>query len=241
MKRKALWNTPKLWLPWLAATFANLFSVGKDTENKGWNNLMSSAIQYWKDLDNNLTADVVRELLHESNRHQDARLTGLIDQLHASGSSQYAISIGKFLLLKQQIEQQLHAEGELTERKQNIERLVDSLCSEVCQQIQRLALLDGRLAEVLTSREPESLERLSELRVAGHRRVLEAYGSLYDTAQNLYMLVRPGRERPDQSEDDLVVLDRLISVLREEHELSKKVHERIRQELPQTNDPGEPH
>lgn len=239
MKRQALWRLPRLWLPWLTAQFASLFDTGETPAHSGFGRLTHAAIQYWQDLDSELTADVVRKLIADSNCDQDRQLVQQIGQLRTRGSRQYAISMGKFLLLKQHVERQLHGDGEFNERKQSIESLVDSLCSEVCQKLFRLAQLEEQLADILTSRDPNQLTRLQELRGAGHRSVLDAYASLYDTAQHLNILVKPGREAPHRKEDDLAALDRLIAVLRDEHDLARKVHDRIRRELPQEEDrPG---
>ncbi len=236
MKRQALWQSPRLWLPWLGAQIASLFDSGQSPGSSGLGRLTQAAIQYWQDLDSELTADVVRKLITDSNRGQDQQLVQLIGQLRTRGSRQYAISMGKFLLLKQHVEQQLHGDGEFNERKQEIESLVDSLCSEVCQKLYHLAQLEEQLADILTSRDPDKLTRLQEVRGAGHRSVLDAYASLYDTAQHLNILVKPGQEAPHRKEDDLAALDRLIEVLRDEHDLARKVHDRIRRELPQDDE-----
>jgi hypothetical protein len=232
LKYEAIWNSPRLWLPWLAAKVASVFHSNEPNSVQETTGLLDWAIRNWQSHDNDLTADIIKRMIQDSNRQQDSELLGLIAQLRQAGCPQYAISVGKLLLLKQHIEEQLHAAGELTERKQSLERLIDSLCDQVCQQIHHLAQLDGRLGEVLTSRDPAQLESLAALREAGHRRVMDAYGSLYDAAQHLPLLLNPAQVPRDPSQSNLAALDRLIGVLREEYDLSRKVQDRIRHELP---------
>ncbi len=174
---------------------------------------------------------VLRGLIDESNRAQDAEIETLIDGLRQAGHAQYAISLSRFLLLKQHVEGQLHRDGRLTKRKEEVERLVDSLFREVCLQFQQLTHWKNRLGTVLTSRDPQALADLTERTNAGHERIMQAYATLFETSAQLGVLVSPGSARSEPRRE-IAELDRLIEHLREENDIARTVDERIRRELP---------
>lgn len=190
------------------------------------------AVTWWEDEERQLTLRVVRQLIDQSNQRQDATIRGMVDQLGREGHPQFAIALGKFLLLKQHIERELHQGGPLNSRKEKIEQLVDSICQEVCHEVHRLSMLESQVAEVLTSRDQQKLARLSELTHSGQARVMHAYSTLAQTADQLAILLVPGKNA-SLSNDENGALDRLLEILRAENSLTQVIDERLRTELPQ--------
>ena len=132
MKRDLIWRSPRLIVGQaLGRIAASLKAAGINAETS----LVNRCLDWWSDLEQELTAKVIRQLVTESNLEQDDSIRTMIRHLEQVGRTQYAISLGRVLLLKQHIEHGLHHDGELTDRKAEIERLVDSICQEVCNEL----------------------------------------------------------------------------------------------------------
>lgn len=175
-----------------------------------------------------LESKAIQELIQESNREQDAELNRIIRTLHGGGHHQYAICLGKFALLKQHIEANLHQDGKLSQKKAEIEQLVDALCERVCYEITQLTQIESQLADVLTSPNEARLRMFTERRGECHRRLQQAYGTMNDTTERLGMMLRPGEEAIDSGAgQDFEVLDRLIERLKEENLIAQRVHEQL--------------
>lgn len=227
MKRELIWKSPRLIIGQaLGRIAATLKSAGFESET----GLVNRCLDWWSDLDQDLTAKVMQRLIAESNIAQDDSIQTMIRHLERGGQTQYAISLGRVLLLKQHIERGLHRDGLLNHRREEIESLVDSICQEVCNELFRIAESDESLAKVLTSRDPQQLEVASEQLKVRHARIMHAYASLHDTASQLAVDAEPVGIQTSRLENE--VLDRLIENLREESETAKAIEDRIRTELP---------
>lgn len=225
LRRQAIWQSPKL----LAMrSFAN---VAKFLMPKS--DLATDLNDSWSEMNDKLTAQVMQGMIAESNDGQDRQIRNLMRNLNGVGKWQYAISLGKILLLKQHIESDLHRGSRLTERKKEIEILVDSLCQEVCQEVYEIANLNDQLSEILVSGEQSRLDEMTERVSKGHTRIMHAYATLAGTADKLTVVLQPGTERPDSASRKTSELDRLIEVLREENEVAQAVDRRMRDELPE--------
>lgn len=224
LKREMIWRSPGLLAKRAIANV--LHAIAPTTD------FSKDLVASWQERDAELTARVVHEMIAESNKSQDEEIRKLVYNLNGVGKWQYAISLGKFLLLKQHIETSLHKNNKLTDRKQEIEKLVDSLCQETCQEIFEIATESDQLANVLTSGDQTRLDEFSARVSTGHSRMMHAYATLSSTAERLEILMEPGTERPDATQRKQSELDRLIQVLREENEVSQAVDQRIRDELP---------
>ena len=230
MKRDLIVQSPRLVLGQCAAFVADkLLTAGFGSER----GLLRTWLDKWASLDDELTARVVQRLVAESNIDQDDAIRGMIGRLKQSGHAQYSISLGRLLLLKQHIEQGLHRNGVMSDRKEEIEILVDSICQEVCNELYRIAEADEELAKVLTSRDPKLLDEATEDLKSSQKRIMHAYATLYDTASQLAIEAKPMKvPEVGKKNVDGPVLDRLIENLREENEMAKTIGDRIRKELP---------
>ena len=181
----------------------------------------------WEQKTSELESVAIQELIHESNAKQDADLNRIITALGSMGFHQYAICLGKFLLLKQHIEDELHQDGQLTRKKAEIEQLVDALCHSICNEITELTELESQLADVLTSQDATRLEYVSQRRTKCHQRLQHAYQTVNDTTQRLAMMLRPGGHAIQATDEEARVLDRLIEQLQEENLIAQRVHEQL--------------
>ena len=185
---------------------------------------------FWKTKNSDLENKAISELVRESNLAQDSELLRITTRLRSQGHMQYSNSLGRFLLLKQRIEQRLHQDGKITEKKKEIEILVDSICAGVCDELTELASLERRLTDVLTSGDQSELRSLTERQTECHNRVMQAYTTISQTASQIDQMLAPSAQPVEQRREDSRVLDRLIEELKEENEVSTRVQERLRDE-----------
>lgn len=185
---------------------------------------------YWKKKNDELDNRAISELVRESNLAQDSELLRITTALRQSGHTQYSNSLGRFVLLKQRIEDRLHQDGEITNKKKEIEVLVDSICVGVCDELTELATLERRLTDVLTSGDRTELQSLSKRQTECHNRVMHAYTTLSHTAGKIDEMLRPSVQPAEIRREESRVLDRLIEELKEENEVTIRVQERLREE-----------
>lgn len=227
MKRELIAQSPRLvWGQFVAYVAGKLRSAGFGSER----GLIQNWLDWWANEEQELTARVVGRLVTQSNIDQDEAIHGMIRRLQNNGHVPYAISLGRILLLKQHIERGLHRNGVLSERKEQIEVLVDSICQEVCNELYLISDADEELAVVLTSRDPKRLEAANEELRDRQSRIMHSYATLHDTASHLAVEAEPVTSEITRIENS--VLDRLIENLREENEIAKTIDDRIRTELP---------
>jgi hypothetical protein len=224
LKRAAIMRSPRLIALYLAGLFAG--SPTRENARKSW---ISHLADLWRDADEELSLQAVWELVHNSNQEQDQRISQMIHSLNVAGKRQYGISLGKFLLLKQRIEQELHIDPSPNPRKAKVETVVDSICQEVCHEIFRLSKLDDQLANVLTSSNVNDLSKHQDSLHHMHERIMKAYTLLSETAEQLAIYLTPGQKQPAARESDM--FDQLLETLRREQHLAQTVDQRLRDEL----------
>ncbi len=185
---------------------------------------------HWKKKNAQLENMAISELVHESNLAQDCELLRIATLLRTQGHTQYSNSLGRFALLKQRIEDRLHQDGQITEKKKEIEILVDKICAGVCDELTELAMLEKQLTDVLTSGDRGELESLTEWQTACHNRIMHAYSTISETASQIDTMLAPSVQPVEIRREESKILDRLIEELKEENEVSTRVHERMREE-----------
>lgn len=187
--------------------------------------------KYWEKHRASVDAASLRELIGESNAAQDLELARIVSYLESRGSPQYALCLGRFLFLKQRIENSLHRERHLSTFAQEVEKGVDGICAEVCKEITRIRERESGLGEALTSREPERLEKLESARRESHAAILHAYTSLYQTHAEILGLASTGKkfEGSAGSDDEQPGkrLHQILGGLQDEAELIARTHARI--------------
>ncbi len=145
-------------------------------------------------------------------------------ELTAGGREGYAITLGKFLQLKQAVEAELHADGRAEDDEQNVEALVDSLCAGVGEQFEAITRIERRQAAI--SRAEEEFSRLEVARVELLGQVIDSFKTLKRTAKELAYILDPtqvaaAHEKPARD------LGELADKLRAEEEIARRTRERM--------------
>jgi len=191
---------------------------------------------FWRQRTREVTAEVIEGMIAESNRAQDQKLSGIIRSYRARGLHHYATALGKFLLLKQHIEERLHAgrTGEaISPTVEQVEKLVDNVCGAVCREIHKAASLDGELGEVLTSRDKTRLKTLQRNRDEVLESIMHAYETLYEALAAILDLeaareaTAPDLEASTRKHLDPPDLTDVLEKLQEENRLARRVRERL--------------
>ena len=221
----------------LVATGALGFAIGASFT--GFIALYALAVlglrKYWEKHRTAVDAASLRELIDESNASQDAELLRIVRYLESGGLPQYALCLGRFLVLKQKIEKEIHRERHLSAFSQEIEKGIDGICAEVCREITRIREREGGLGEALTSREPERLEKLETARRESHAAILHAYTSLYQTHAEILGLASTGKKFEGvegiEEEQPGRRLHQILGGLKDEAEIIARTHARIHRTL----------
>ncbi|WP_035615534.1 hypothetical protein [Haloferula sp. BvORR071] len=190
--------------------------------------------KYWRKQAAKVDAASLRDLINESNAVQDAELRRIIGHLEAKGLPQYALCLGRFLLLKQRIEKDIYRAQHLSLFAQEVEKGVDGICSEVCREITRIRDREEQLGEILTSRDPAKLERLESARRESHAAMLHAYTSIYQVHAEILGLgpdasfqaqAATAEDQPGKR------LQEILSGLSDEADLIARTHARIQKTI----------
>lgn len=183
--------------------------------------------QYWSIQGESLESDILTSLIHESNKEQDQVLRSSIRDFKREGRYNYAVTLGRFLFLKQSIEQRLHEDSEITDNKKQIENLVDEICFRVRDNINRIIDIEEKTASILVSYHAEELIETDQVRRKLLMQIVEAFSTLSDTYDNLEILLNPGLFESESGE----TLDEIIERLQSENTIIKNVHEEIYEEI----------
>lgn len=214
-------SSPVTWAPWLPVAGAWTFlNAPAALLGGGALAVAGGLVAYWMKQWIALDSKIVAKLVQESNAAQDDELAGRIKDLEKRRHMELAMTLGNFLVRKQRIEESLHREGDLTDAKKEVETLVDSLCFEVAEQLEKVAWLDQtRLRNQINE------EDYSKRRDLAFAEINHAFGTLNKTIDNLETLLNPasGLETlPNESK-----LSSLSQSLRSELELAQRVRDRL--------------
>lgn len=201
---------------------------------------------FWRTRSRKVQAEVIQEMIAESNCEQDLKLSGIVRSYRARGLHHYAAALGKFLLLKQHIEERLHSGRDghaIAPMVEQVEKLVDSVCGAVCREFHAAASLDGELAEVLTSRDQSKLDRLQGNRTEVLEAIMHAYETLYESLAAILDLetareaAAPDLAAATRRHLDMPELKDVVEKLREENCLARRVRERLEISAAERSDP----
>lgn len=217
----------------LIATFGLAFALQANGLGMMFMLLVTTFVlsRFWRAQTAKMHATSIRELVRESNIAQDHELVQIIRTLDDRGVHSYAITLGRFLLLKQKIEGELHQRDHLAPFAEEVEKGVDGICTEVCREITEQMAREAQLGDVLTSRNKERLERMESARREAHASILHAYTTLYQTHAELVGLNPRTLASPESSPPDLPSgqrLRELVAKLRDESEVITRTQQRIR-------------
>ena len=182
---------------------------------------------HWKKRLVQLDPELRSELVERSNQRQSEALRERIRELSKSGFDQYAVHLRNFTQVKATIEKELHSRGELDEKKERIEHLVDTLVADVANQFETLTVLSGQ-AEKLKNSTSESavtrLEQVEKSRLDLAKQIERAYLALREIGRNVDDLIDP---LPSTQSAVSSRLEETISNLHDEAEVAQGVAGRL--------------
>jgi hypothetical protein len=217
-----IFGDPVTWVPLLPAVAAyTLFDVPIILALIVELAVLAALVAYWRVRWGGMIETLRRKKIAEHNRAQDAMLSATVAELRQSGAQSYAERLKRFLQIKQEVEQRLHEDGTITEQKVQLERLVDSLCFSVSDQLSALAHR-GDTADASD-------------RAAILADVDAALQTLQTTAAELDTILGPVAA----TDGTLNSIEDLTQRLREETEIARRVKARLRAEY-SVSPPSEP-
>jgi hypothetical protein len=164
----------------------------------GWGIFFASLLaayglrQYWRSRGQQLEASVLKDLIDASNLAQDEALRQAMLELQISGRHNYAVTLGRFLLLKRTIEQRLKQGSPVDQQRRQVENLVDELCFGVRDHIRDVIAIEEKTASILVSHDAEELLETNETRRKLLNQIVDAFGVVSETCRNIELVLQPG-------------------------------------------------
>jgi hypothetical protein len=175
--------------------------------------------QYWRTREQQLESAVLLNLIDASNREQDEALREAMTQLRSAGRHNYAVTLGRFLILKRTIEQRLKESSRIDQQRQQVENLVDELCFGVRDHIRDIVVIEEKTASILVSNDANELLETNETRKKLLNQIVEAFGAVSDTCRNLDLMLEPVNNGYS--------LEQAIEHLSTENDILHRAHTRI--------------
>jgi len=230
-KLRALVTSPLIWIPQIITVLTGLF-----LKWKWWVILLVMIGVFfvcaliWQARSARLGKKITKRIIKQSNEGQDTELLERVRQFEKDGMDGYAVTLGKFVQLKQQIEKELHEDGtaELSKGAQEVESMVDILCYGVADQFEAASEVERRLA-TLTSDKSEERAKLKAARKELLGQVIEGYKSLRKTRSQLAYLIKPASKI--KAGVPKVDLNTIIHQLKEKDEIASNTRSRMKRDL----------
>ena len=179
--------------------------------------------QYWRSKGQQLEASVLTELIDASNLAQDEALRQAMWKLRVSGRHNYAVTLGRFLVLKRTIEQRLKQGSPIDQQRRQVENLVDELCFGVCDHIREIVAIEEKTASILVTNDANELLETNETRRKLLNQIVDAFGVVSDTCRNIELVLQPG----SRSDGGGTSLEAAIGQLSSENNILRRVHKRL--------------
>ena len=184
--------------------------------------LLASAFglqHYWRGRAQELESQVLLDLIDASNREQDEALRQSMMHLRFAGRHNYAVTLGRFLVLKRTIDQRLKQSERVDEQRQQVENLVDELCFGVRDHILEIIAIEEKTASILVSYDANELLETNESRKKLLNQIVEAFAAVNETSRNLDLMLEPV--------DNGYSLEQAIESLSTENDILQRVHARL--------------
>ena len=137
-----------------------------------------------------------------------------------------AITLGKFVELKREIEQEISKGEDIPESAGDVEAIVDALCFGVADELDDLAQVQGRLARPDLQISDEQKSKLEDHQCELVSGISQAYKTLRETRYNLDAILHPtSLDLPERGQ----ALGEVVLRLKEETEIAKRVRQRLDQ------------
>ena len=181
--------------------------------------------QYWRMRGQELESAVLLDLIDASNREQDEALRESMMYLRSAGRHNYAVTLGRFLILKQTIDRRLKQTERIDQQRQQVENLVDELCFGVRDHIRDIIAIEERTASILVSNDASELLETNETRKKLLNQIVEAFGAVNETCRNLDLMLEPVNNGYS--------LEQAIEHLSSENDILQRVHMRLSGRTPE--------
>lgn len=197
---------------------------------------MAALWHHWKKIHKRVEASVIDGMISESNRNQDARLNERIRSLRNDGHYPYASALGRFLLLKQRVEDNLHKDQQLTLSDRKMDNAVDEITELACNHFDRLIEIDEKVADALTSQNRDAISNLEQERTRILLQIQQAYGSVYRSlntlisSENHLTRLVPAQNAP-APRPTREAMARAIRNLEDEAKLIQDAHRQVEEDL----------
>lgn len=191
---------------------------------------LAGMLLYWRGRGAAVDQRVVRKLIDERHREQDRLLNESIASLRSAGHDNYASTLERFVAMKQTLTARLHADGELTAKKMELNNLVDTVCFQVRDQLDDVVKLEApysiRTGETVTD---AAKEQMTAARRNILTQVVDAFETLEQTNENLDQILHPEILDPDQARRRADVLQSAIDSLQQESKVASTVKNILRE------------
>lgn len=181
---------------------------------------------YWRLTGEALKHRVLKKVITKSNLKQDHEMTQRLDRLRKQRAGDLAITLGKFLELKREIEVEVTRGESVPEGAGQVEAMIDELCYGIADELDHLAQVQGRLARPslqITDAQREELEDTQREIVST---ISQAYKTLSETRNNIDAILHP--TSLDLPQRDRAIED-VVGRLKEEADIARRVRQRLDQ------------
>ena len=218
-----IYCSPATWIPIFSAVTVGFLSRSRIGVLVAGAAGMTGLLIYWASQWRRLKKTArYRAVIKRVDRQNDT-LYQKADELSQERCKTEADTLRRFIDLKITMEKTVLRSGELTPEKEKTKTLIDTICFEVADQLQRLAESKELLAKPghqLTQEEHQALEEKQRLQ---QEQVDSAYHALTDMQLQLETMIAP-------HEPTAVATNRLaeaIAQVQEEAEIARRVRQRI--------------
>jgi len=235
-KLRAFFTSKQVWIP-----FFLLIAIGISAETPVWALVPLLVLAFfvlaliWQARSRRLLGKITERIVRKSNTGQDAALVARIRGFSKSNDDGYAVTLGKFLEAKQEIEARLHVDGKPTSASgEEVEKLVDAISIGAADEFDAVIDLEKQLRALDPGRRAD-LQLLRARQKEHLTRVIEAYKAVKAARSELDLIVaaaRPEAANAQASEPTTNALDASIDRLKEETRIAVEGRFRATRDLP---------
>ena len=222
MLLRIYWS-PATWIPVFSAVAIGFFSRSRIGALVAGATGLTGLVIYWASQWRRLKATArQRAVIKRIDRQNDA-LYQRADDLFQQHRKEEAETLRRFIELKLTMEKAVLRSGELTPEKEKTKTLIDTICFEVADQLQRLAECKELLAKPGHQLTKEERRALEEKQNDQQDQIEAAFQALTDMQLQLDTMLAP-------HESTSVATNRLakaIAEVQEEAEIAQRVRQRI--------------
>lgn len=182
---------------------------------------LAGMLFYWMGRGAVVEQRVVGSIIQERHQAQDAELLESVRALRTGGYENYAATLERFLGMKQTFTKRLHEDRVLSDKKKELNNLVDTVCFHVRDQLNEVVALE----KPLNAQTADQVAR--DKLLTGRREILSqvvyAFETLEETFDNLGQILNPEILDPDSARRRADVLQSAIESLQQESKVASTV------------------